>query len=409
MEKIRRVLDNNRNLRDKIFCRGFYFTNNEVKFEEYPFFTSWNRCNFGSFSLIVHPKQHFYVSKGSEMTLILIGHAYDPIECLSDEQEILLRLNRPDVTWGDAFWDKFNNLTGVFTFIMLREGIVYLVGDPTGMQTTYYCMREGKVYVSSHTNLLGDILDLEWDPYVKKLTRYKFYPLLGNSLPGNITQFREVKRLVPNHFVRLDPAGKVRVKRFFTPFMLNATEEELVMQASDIMKENMKLIADKWQKPAISLTGGCDSKTTLACADGLYDRFSYFSYISSDAEKVDAEAAHEICTFLNLPHSIYKIPDEDDELENISDVDEVLFWNSGGICRSNKNDVRKRAFFADTPDFDVEVKSWASEIGRAYYSKRFHGRKNFGRKPTPRKCTTLYKFFLHDRKLVKQTDKIFER
>ena len=57
----------------------------------------------------------------------------------------------------------------------------------------------------------------------------------------------------------------------------------------------------------------------------------------------------------------------------------------------------------------MEVKSWASEVGRAYYSKRFNGRKNFGENPTPRACTTLYKFFLHDRKLVIDTDKVFER
>ena len=69
----------------------------------------------------------------------------------------------------------------------------------------------------------------------------------------------------------------------------------------------------------------------------------------------------------------------------------------------------KTYFFADSEDFDVEVKSWASEIGRAYYSKRFPGRKNFGKKPTPRKCTTMYKFFLNNRKLVKQTDEIFKK
>ena len=54
------------------------------------------------------------------------------------------------------------------------------------------------------------------------------------------------------------------------------------------------------------------------------------------------------------------------------------------------------------------MKSWASEIGRAYYSKRFHGRTKFG-KMTPRKCTTLYKFFFHNRRLVKQTDRVFEK
>lgn len=46
-----------------------------------------------------------------------------------------------------------------------------------------------------------------------------------------------------------------------------------------------------------------------------------------------------------------------------------LWWNGGGIRINNPNDVRKRILFDIVKDFDVEVKSWASEIGRVYYSK----------------------------------------
>jgi hypothetical protein len=188
-----------------------------------------------------------------------------------------------------------------------------------------------------------------------------------------------------------------------------ASKEKIADQAANIMYSNLELIAKKWSKPAISMTGGCDSKTTLACANGLYEKFDYFSYISSESEQVDAEAAHEICDALGLAHHIYRISDNDADFSNIEAIRTLLFWNTGGIRQSNKNDVRKRIAFMDTDDFDVEVKSWASEIGRAYYSKRFNGRKNFGEKPTPRACTTMYKFFFHNRKLVKKTDEVFQR
>ena len=68
------------------------------------------------------------------------------------------------------------------------------------------------------------------------------------------------------------------------------------------------------------MTGGCDSKTTLACANGLYDRFSYFSYSSSDSEKVDAEAAAKICAALNLDHKIYWIPESDDQIPGVEEA-----------------------------------------------------------------------------------------
>lgn len=409
MEKIRSILEDNPVLKDKLFCRGFYFSNAKIDMEGYPFYHQWNLYETDGCSLAVHPKQQFYVSKKQGTTLLFIGHAYDPIARQSDEQDILSCLNRLLGEDKERFWDKFDNLTGIFTLIIIRDHKVYLVGDPTGMQTTFYSVRGDRFYISSHTNLLGDLLRLTWDPYVKELVAYKFFPLLGNSLPGDITQFRSVKRLVPNHYVCFDTMGKKRVRRFFTPYKVEGTVEELAEQAADILHTNMELISEKWRKPAISLTGGCDSKTTLACTKGLYDRFSYFSYVSSKPERVDAEAARTICNSLGIDHTIYMIPEDDRCYTNLSEIDEILFWNSGGIRRSHANDVRKRAFFADTEDFDVEVKSWASEIGRAYYSKRFHGRMDFGNRPTPRRCTTLYKFFLHNRKLVRQTDIVFAR
>ena len=407
MEKVRSILEDNPILRDKLFCRGFYFTNAEIVTGEYPFYDNWDLIHTDGFSLAVHKKQHFYISKEQDTTLLLIGHAYDPIDRMPDEQDILSCLNRLLGKDKEQFWDKFNNLTGIFTLIAIREHRVYLVGDPTGMQTTFYSKQGDKIYISSHTNLLGDLLGCRWAPYVKELVSYRFFSLLGNSLPGDITQFRSVRRLVPNHYICFDPMGKIRIRRFFTPYEMEGTLEELACRAADILHANMELIAKKWRRPAISLTGGCDSKTTLACTNGLYDRFSYFSYESSEPERVDAEAARDICDTLGIDHTIYMIPDDNEGYSNLSEIDEILFWNSGGIKRSHANDVRKRAFFADTKDFDVEVKSWASEVGRAYYSKRFHGRTNFGDRPTPRRCTTLYKFFLHNRKLVRQTDAVF--
>lgn len=56
----------------------------------------------------------------------------------------------------------------------------------------------------------------------------------------------------------------------------------------------MRLISEKWDHPSISMTGGMDSKTTLACANGLYDQFRYYSYISMYGDKPDADAAAKL-------------------------------------------------------------------------------------------------------------------
>jgi hypothetical protein len=404
---IQKILKENPDLKSKLFERGFFFTDDEVNDEAYPFYGIWKRKFIQGYTLMVSEKQNYYIDRDESCTYVLVGHAYDPIDSLSQEQDILHSLQKSGFL-SEAFWLHFNNLTGIFSLIVIDEAGIYMIGDPTCMQTTFYCTHNGHIYVSSHTNCIGDFLSFEWDDYVKDLVNYKFFKLLGNSLPGDLTQFKEVKRLVPNHYVHMNNSSLMESKRFYWPETISASKEKIANQAANIMHSNLELIAKKWRKPAISMTGGCDSKTTLACANGLYEKFDYFSYISSESELVDAEAAHEICDALGLAHRIYRIPDNDADFSNIEAIRTLLFWNTGGICQSNKNDVRKRITFMDTDDFDVEVKSWASEIGRAYYSKRFNGRKNFGKTPTPRVCTTMYKFFLHNRKLVKKTDEVFK-
>lgn len=403
------ILEKYPELKKKIYARGFYFTNQAVDVAKYPFYGYWTSKNiFGKYKLMTAPCQQVRVCALKETELALIGHAYNPFTKEYGEDNLLKSLAEKKFL-SEAFWNEFNEWTGVFTLLVYWRNSIYVIDDPTCMQNTFYYAKNGIICISSHTNCISDILNLEWSDYVRRLVGYKFFSLLGNSLPGDLTQFDDVRRLVPNHYLKIESNGRVDSKRFYWPHKLKLSMEEIVDNAADILSSNLKCISEKWRKPAISLTGGCDSKTTLSCAKGIYDKFSYFSYISSDSEKVDAVAAHDICSALGLTHTIYEISSSDADYKNIDAVRAILYWNNGGILQSNPNDVRKRIYFADTTDFDVEIKSWSSEIGRAYYSKRFHGRKNFGAVPTPRKCTTLYKFFFHDRQLVRQTDKVFEK
>lgn len=382
--------------KDKVYNRGFYFTDALVDDNSFPFYGLWNLVKIGDkYNLLVHPFQQYSLDEKEDRTVVMVGHAYNPFTGDFDNVEIVKKVNGGGISY-------INELTGVFTFILIYNGNVKIIGDASGMQTTYYSYHDGHVHVSSHSYLLGDLLNLEWDPYVKELTSYKFFKLLGNSLPGNLSQFKEVKRVIPNHEVNMSDSG-VKVERFYVPSKKSLTLDQIAEKVAKLMNKNMQLIAKKWEKPAISMSGGCDSKTTLACAVGLYDKFRYFSYTSEPKETVDAEAAKTICNAIGQEHWTDVIPD----LEDIEITRAIMARNVGYGRDNNRSDVRKRRYYEDTDKFDIEVKSWASEIGRAYYSKRFNGRKQFG-KPTPRKLTTMYKFFMHNRLLVRKTDKVFK-
>jgi hypothetical protein len=187
------------------------------------------------------------------------------------------------------------------------------------------------------------------------------------------------------------------------------TEEEYIQvieEAARILKNTMRLIPQKWKRPAISLTGGVDSNTTFAAANGVYEQYTAFSYVSMPREAVDAEKAKEISDRFGVNYVRYDIPESNDAILNYGAYKAVLDYNHGNIGSSKDNDARKKIVLIHNDVCDVEVKSWVSETIRAYAYKYF-GRKKFPRKLSVRNYTALYKIFAMNRKLVWETDSCF--
>ena len=407
--EIMTILDENIEYKELLFPKGFVLTNNlDINASEYPFYNGWNILDIFGYRLIHHPKQKIYSLTIENRSIVLVGHAYNPV--LNEIEEDILIKNALEyhISSEEKFTEYFNMWTGIFALFVFDSSKVRIYGDAAGMYTVFYGTHDDKFYCSSHTNLIGDICNLQFDSYVKKLIDYKFYPLFGKTLPGDITPYNEFKRLIPNHYALYENSEFKKVRFFPTvnDELLDLSYEEIVEKSSRILSSSMQIIPQKWERVAISLTGGCDSKTTLSCANGQYDKYKYFSYCSSDSEDVDAVAASKICRILGLEHKTYHISRNDCDYENIPQLTKIMEYNSGCIGKNNSNDIRKRAFFIDSDDFEVEVKSWVSEVARAYYYKRFNKRK-FPKKLTPQYATNLYKVFITDRKLIRETDEVF--
>ena len=404
--EVKRITDDSPKFREVLFARGYLFTDAEIDSNVFPFYGEWQTEKIYEYSLLVHPKAKYYALQTEDSSLVLIGHAYNPFDSLYDENEILRKYADSEDKIG-----YFNQWTGVFTLIVVKKDGIEVWGDCAGMQCTFYGMLNGKKYVTSHTAIIETICNISTSDYVERLTKYKFYPLFGRQLPGDITPYFGFYRIIPNHMVTM--TENVRVLRFFptAEYKEYSSADEISSAEARIAKllnKNLYLISQKWEKPAISLTGGCDSKTTMACANGLQDGFGYFSYDSSETETPDADAAASLCHALDLQHKRYYISRNDVDFPNLSEFETIFEFNSGNIGKINANDIRKRIYFYSEDDSDVEVKSWVSECGRAYYSKRFVKEK-FPSKPTPHYLTTLYKVFLTDKKLIRETDQIFAK
>ena len=404
------MLEQNHELKKDLFIRGFLITNKKINnIYEFPFYGNWKVFEVNGFYFMAHylTGMHIYETNTGNVFFIM-GHAYNPFTQEYQEDKILENISR---FYGTAnYIDCINDLTGVFVLGSIVNGRLEFLVDPSGMQSACYGKIGENFYLSSHSQLIGDICNLSMDSFVKELINYKWYNrVMGPYLPCDLTPFNELKRVIPN--ISYSYNTEISHKRFW-PLreVKEATSDsdyhDVIIQAASILKLNMELITKKWKKPWISLTGGIDSNTTFAAAVKNYNKFETFSYISAEKEIPDALAAKKISSHFGVIHHEYHIPQCNNSLKLFDEKRELFRHNNGYIAELYDNEARKKFYLRENTNCDVEVKSWVSETIRAYWYKHY-GRKSFP-ELSGKLFRNLYKIFILNRRLAHRIDRLFD-
>lgn len=408
---LKEALKSRVDLRKYLFVRGFLLTQNAaVNGNAFPLYGMWNCTKLGEFYVWTHKLTGFHHVTNGENTVFLFGHAYNPFTKETSEETCLTRIGE-HLNDGD-FYNYVDELTGIFVLGIISGNEVHFLTDPSGMQSACCGVIDEKLYITSHPQLVADICGLKMTEFVQELINYKWYGrVMGPYLPADLTPFSELKRIVPDieycYFNR-----DITHKRFYPIADLQQIQNEeeysaVIRGAADILKNGMELVCKKWEEPWISLTGGIDSNTTFAAANGLYDKVHTFSYYSAEKESIDCDAAQKIATKFEVPWTLYKIPKDSSTLSDYDIKREIIMHNNSYIAKTPENEIRKRIYLEEHFPADVEVKSWASETIRAYWYK------HYGRKTMPplsgRLFRNLYKIFLTNRALAHRIDNLFEQ
>ena len=171
---IKTILEENPDLRQYLFIRGFLVTSNpDIPAEGFPFYGSWNHKAWCSLHFWTHPLTGFHTWERNGKLFFLLGHAYNPFTMEIAEEAILQRLSDHD---GEAdFYDFVDELTGIFVLGWTSGSKLTLITDCAGMQCAYYGRCNGYLYISSHMQLIGDLCGLKQSEYVQNLISYRFY------------------------------------------------------------------------------------------------------------------------------------------------------------------------------------------------------------------------------------------
>lgn len=405
---LKEALDQRSDLQKFLFIRGFLVSDKKIEnLDSFPFYNNWNEEQKDGYYFYTHNKTAVHFASKDKVTLFLLGHCYDPFLMEIEEEKILADILNDYGT--DKYYERISEITGVYVTGAIEDGKIKFSVDPSGMQSACYGVIDNCFYMSSHPQLIGDICNLEMDGFIKELIAYKWYGrVMGPYLPADLSPFESVKRIVPS-IEYTYKNNNLSHKRFWPlkpfEFAEGKEYEKVIKESADILKKNMELISKKWEHPWISLTGGIDSNTTFAAANGMYDKFETFSYISAPKEVPDVEAAEKISNAFNVKQHLYNIPDNSDEIADYDLKVEIQRHNSGYVAERKDNESRKRFYLEENCGCDVEVKSWVSETIRAYWYKHY-GRKKMP-KLSPKLYRNLYKIFIFNRSLAHKIDKIF--
>ena len=394
---------------DLVFQRGYLITSNtDYDLSEIEFCKNWTNKQFGHFIIWIHPNSHLYYRVSSERVFFLIGHAYNPIKFLYKEDDILEDFSVAFRRGKSFYQEVIDEITGIYlTGIISEEEIVFQT-DAVAMSVAYWGYVNDSFYLSSHCNLIACVEKLSRNPYVDKLVSYKFYKYFGAGLPGDLSSYYELTRVQCNFEYRFFN-NQISFNRIFPcTKLVKKPYETLIEEISTILEKNIELIVLKWgNRASIGLTGGRDSTTTLSGAHNCLTSIKTFSYVSCEGEAIDAAAAEQIANAVGVSHMTIPVELSSDETAECDDIGTIIEYNMGSIGRIKDKEIKKRVFFLHHSFFEVEVKSWVDEIGRARLHKRYLKR-TFPRRVRPRYLTTIYKFIPFNRKLVRETDRVFK-
>ena len=373
--ELKSILDKNCQYREMLFRRGYLFTDQVItETNDYPFYGLWNEANVGKFHLYVQEKQTFYIEQQENISVVIIGHAYNPFDMKYKENELCNDLISAYKCGISEFFEKVSEFTGLHVIILVDGEKVIACQDACSLTGCYFGNVNGNIFITEHPQLVADICDLKMNPMVEKLIKSKCYNIGNRHLPGNLSPYENLKRLGANTY--LEYKDDFEIKRFYPvkphpEFVSDQDKETNIEKIAELIHNGIECCTKKWEKCTISLSGGTDSKTTLACANGLYDKFSFFSFHSKPQELVDAEGAKKICERLGLEHVLYKIPENNEEIKDFELIKKILQHNTNYFVNLADNEIRKFIFLHDLDAYDIELKSWASEVARVFFERKY--------------------------------------
>ena len=266
----------------------------------------------GNLILVFNGEIYNYLTLKKELEL-----NYEAEFITSSDTEVILKMYE---IYGQ---ESFSKLDGMFAFSILdkNRSKIFIARDYFGEKPLYYAKRDNKIIWSSELKSIVNVFEDKNEIDKNALSLY----LQLTYIPAPYTIYKEVKKLLPNHYLEID------IKTLdVSENIISKPKPKMISKINfnDAKKITRDLVMKSVKSRSISdvpigtfLSGGVDSSIVSYClSQNEENRINTFS-IGFDKKKFDeTEKSRVVAKLINSKHHEFII----DEKSLYSDLNQIL-------------------------------------------------------------------------------------
>lgn len=306
---------------------GFLLTkrefNNRYGWEEYHIDEEW--------VLYYDTRNEFTHFESDSIEVTALGYFFDIRNGLLDRSSIAKKIITSKRMSYHNFLDELSYLNGRFLLILKHGNETLLYHDVAGLRAV--CFHLNEPIIASHDTLINEVMN-------NKLRQIYLNP--SEISFSDKTRFQDVHKLIPN--MSLD-INKRTIKRYYP--LTNYEEKsksEIKNELLFYFRETVKWLKSTDYKLLLSLTGGGDSRTSLAILKPIINGIEVFTYLKDTSNsnefvkktyKNDEQIVASIVKNLNLNHKFFYISSNDQTNEKVIETIKHNVFSSHSLNLAN--------------------------------------------------------------------------
>jgi len=264
--------------------------------------------------VITHPDLTVYKAENKNNSISLIGYILDPYHTSYDNEEIVRYLVKASSNIDDLF-DHISVMGGRYVIIAHIDNKSIIFNDPVGYRQIYYSIdEEGHIWCASQPGRIGEAIERGEDEEIKnEINKLDLFKNTNEYwLPGELTIYRNIYHLMPNHYLDFN---KKKVYRFWPKIKYESVSlNDIIKDSSKLIQGILKSAANRFNI-AFSVTAGADTRVLLAASKDIADEMHFYTHTRPDLDEngIDISIPKKILDDIGLEHHIIKFHENMDD------------------------------------------------------------------------------------------------